>query len=220
MRGDPAPHDGWFDKVLEMFPPMLHKWFLDRFPEPTSWFEARLKFSRSAAAWSMVGHILGLGDRHGENLLLDASSGDVVHVDFAMLFDKGLQLTKPEMVPFRLTQNMIDGCGLSGYEGVFRKTCEIVLQVSRENKETLMSVLDTIVNDPLVEWTSGARGGVNSLAHDALKRIESRLSGVVVGVGAAPSLPLSPEGQADRLIFEASNKANLAQMYIWWMPWF
>lgn len=220
MRGDPAPHDGWFDKVLEMFPPMLHKWFLDRFPEPTSWFEARLKFSRSAAAWSMVGHILGLGDRHGENLLLDASSGDVVHVDFAMLFDKGLQLTKPEMVPFRLTQNMIDGCGLSGYEGVFRKTCEIVLQVSRENKETLMSVLDTFVNDPLVEWTSGARGGVNSLAHDALKRIESRLSGVVVGVGAAPSLPLSPEGQADRLIFEASNKANLAQMYIWWMPWF
>ena len=138
-----------------------------------------------------LGHGLGLGDRHGENLLLDASSGDVVHVDFAMLFDKGLQLTKPEMVPFRLTQNMIDGCGLSGYEGVFRKTCEIVLQVSRENKETLMSVLDTFVNDPLVEWTSGARGGVNSLAHDALKRIESRLSGVVVGVGAAPSTTMA-----------------------------
>ena len=32
--------------------------------------------------------MMGLGDRHGENLLLDASTGDVVHVDFSCLFDK------------------------------------------------------------------------------------------------------------------------------------
>ena len=31
---------------------------------------------------------MGLGDRHGENMLFDASSGDVVHVDFSCLFDK------------------------------------------------------------------------------------------------------------------------------------
>lgn len=43
----------------------------------------------------------GLGDRHGENILIDMSSGDVVFVDFACLFDKGLTLEKPEMVPFR-----------------------------------------------------------------------------------------------------------------------
>lgn len=35
-----------------------------------------------------VGHIVGLGDRHGENILVDASSGDVVHVDFSCLFDR------------------------------------------------------------------------------------------------------------------------------------
>ena len=38
--------------------------------------------------WSMVGHIVGLGDRHGENILLDATTGDAVHVDFAFLFDR------------------------------------------------------------------------------------------------------------------------------------
>lgn len=43
----------------------------------------------------------GLGDRHGENILVDQSNGDVVHVDFSCLFDKGLTLEKPEMVPFR-----------------------------------------------------------------------------------------------------------------------
>lgn len=42
---------------------------------------------------------------------------------------QGLILEVPEMVPFRLTQNLIDGFGVSGYEGVFRKSCEITLQV-------------------------------------------------------------------------------------------
>ena len=54
-----------------------------------------------AAVWCMVGHMVGLGDRHGENILIDCSSGDVVHVDFSCIFDKGLTLQKPEMVPFR-----------------------------------------------------------------------------------------------------------------------
>lgn len=58
-----------------------------------------------------------LGDRHGENILLDETNGDTAHVDFNCLFDKGLTFDKPEMVPFRLTHNMIDGLGVSGYEG-------------------------------------------------------------------------------------------------------
>lgn len=29
-----------------------------------------------------VGHVIGLGDRHSENILVDTSSGDCVHVDF------------------------------------------------------------------------------------------------------------------------------------------
>lgn len=36
----------------------------------------------------MVGYILGLGDRHGENILFDAKCGDCVHVDFNCLFKK------------------------------------------------------------------------------------------------------------------------------------
>jgi serine/threonine-protein kinase ATR len=53
-----------------------------------------------------------------------------------------------------------------------------------------------------------------------MSNIEARLQGVVVGVGAAPSLPLSVEGQAHRLIQEAVSLENLGRMYIWWMPWF
>ena len=38
-------HAMLLDKVLQKFPPMLHKWFLQHFSEPSTWLEARLKFS-------------------------------------------------------------------------------------------------------------------------------------------------------------------------------
>jgi serine/threonine-protein kinase ATR len=47
-----------------------------------------MKFSRTLAVMSFVGYVLGLGDRHSENILLDATSGAAVHVDFNCLFEK------------------------------------------------------------------------------------------------------------------------------------
>ncbi|EXB24045.1 Serine/threonine-protein kinase ATR [Morus notabilis] len=185
-------------KILPMFPPIFHRWFLTTFSEPAAWFRARTAYAHTTAVWSMVGHIVGLGDRHGENILFDSTTGDCVHVDFSCLFDKGLQLEKPELVPFRLTQNMIDGLGITGYEGIFLRVCEITLSVLRMHRETLMSVLETFIHDPLVEWTKSQRSsGVevqNPHAQRAISNIEARLQGVVVGVGAAPSLPLAVEG--------------------------
>ena len=49
--------------------------------------------------------------------------------------------------------------------------------------------------------------------------LAGRLTGTLLGVSSMPSLPLSTEGQAHRLIEEAVDKNNLGQMYIWWMPW-
>lgn len=65
-----------------------------------------LRFSGSVAVISIVGYILGLGDRHLDNILVDFSSGDVVHIDYNVCFDKGLRLKIPEIVPFRLTHTI------------------------------------------------------------------------------------------------------------------
>ena len=114
--------------------------------------EARAAFGRSAAVWSMVGHVIGLGDRHGDNVLMDNASGECVHVDFDVLFDKGMVLTRPEIVPFRFTPNMLDAMGLAGYEGIFRRVSETTMQTLRSQKDVLISVLDPLIHDPLVEW--------------------------------------------------------------------
>jgi phosphatidylinositol kinase/protein kinase (PI-3 family) len=48
---------------------------------------------------------------------------------------------------------IIDAMGYTGYEGVFRRTCEIALDLLRRNRETLMCILDAFLQDPLFDWT-------------------------------------------------------------------
>ncbi|KAJ1515917.1 hypothetical protein HMI54_011357 [Coelomomyces lativittatus] len=88
FRDAPEKLLGNFHILLKKCPPLLHMWFAESFPGPRSWFQARLNFTRTCAVMSMVGYILGLGDRHCENILLDIDSGDFIHVDFNCLFEK------------------------------------------------------------------------------------------------------------------------------------
>jgi len=74
------------------YPPVLWEWFVEEFSGPTAWLESRTKFSRTLAVMSFVGYVLGLGDRHSENILLDATTGAAVHVDFNCLFEKVFRL--------------------------------------------------------------------------------------------------------------------------------
>jgi ataxia telangiectasia mutated family protein len=37
---------------------------------------------------SMAGHIIGLGDRHPANILLDTRTADAVHIDLGIAFEQ------------------------------------------------------------------------------------------------------------------------------------
>jgi phosphatidylinositol kinase/protein kinase (PI-3 family) len=41
--------------------------------------------------------------------------------------------------------------------GVYRIACEVTMQLLRDNKDSLMSVLDAFIYDPLVEWEDEKR---------------------------------------------------------------
>ncbi|KAL1687363.1 armadillo-type protein [Schizophyllum commune] len=117
------------------------------------WLERRACYTRSLAVNSMVGHILGLGDRHPSNILLERSTGKIVHIDFGDCFEVAMHREKfPEKIPFRLTRMLTQAMEVSGIEGSFRNTCEITMQVLRDNKESLMAVLEAFVYDPLINW--------------------------------------------------------------------
>lgn len=203
------------DKILGTFKPTLHEWFTELYPEPDTWFAARLRYARSAAVMSITGHVLGLGDRHGENILLEESTGGVFHVDFNCLFDKGLTFEKPELVPFRLTHNMVDAMGAYGYEGPFRKSSELTLGLLRQNSDTLMTILETFLYDPTTDFIGKKKRttlGVPETPQEILDSVQAKLKGLLKD----ETVPLSVEGYVDALIQQATSPFNLASMYIGW----
>ena len=56
---------------------------------------------------SMAGYILGLGDRHPCNIMLERNSGKIIHIDFGDTFEAAIQRDKYVV------------SGLSGVLGVF-----------------------------------------------------------------------------------------------------
>lgn len=114
-----------------------------------SWLDRRTNYTRSLAVMSMVGYILGLGDRHPSNLMLDRVTGKIVHIDFGDCFEVAMHREKyPERVPFRLTRMLTYAMEVSNIEGSYRTTCEHVMRVLRNNKESVMAVLEAVSQIP------------------------------------------------------------------------
>ncbi|ERT00909.1 Atypical/PIKK/FRAP protein kinase [Sporothrix schenckii ATCC 58251] len=118
-----------------------------------AWLERRTNYTRSLGVMSMVGYILGLGDRHPSNLMLDRGTGKIIHIDFGDCFEVAMKREKyPERVPFRLTRMLTYAMEVSNIEGSFRITSVHVMRVLRANKDSVMAVLEAFIHDPLLTW--------------------------------------------------------------------
>ena len=144
-----------FLEICANFPPAMKYFFLEKFPTSGAYYLARTAYTKSAATNSMVGHILGIGDRHTNNILIDNVTGELIHIDLGIAFEQGKILPTPEKIPFRLSQDVVDGFGPAGVEGVFRKNCERTMKVLREHKAALVTVLEVLLHDPLFNWSVG-----------------------------------------------------------------
>lgn len=51
-------------------------------------------------------------------------------------------LPTPETIPFRLTRDVVDGMGVFAIEGVFRRCCEKTLDVLKDSKEALITIVE------------------------------------------------------------------------------
>ena len=73
---------------------------------------SKKKYIISMAIWSMTSFLVGLGDRHPGNIMINKMSGEIIHIDFGYVALKGLSLGVPEIVDFRFTLNLRKNLGL------------------------------------------------------------------------------------------------------------
>jgi len=192
-------------------------------PNSEVWMSRRCNFTRSTAVMSMVGYILGLGDRHPSNIMLHRHTGKVIHIDFGDCFEVAMKREKyPEKIPFRLTGMLVKAMEVSGIEGNFKTTCAHAMTVMREQSESLLAVLDTFVHDPLINWRLDAdtphaqndpENGLNAEAVKVMGRIMEKLTGRDFGTKV-----LSVPEQVDALLSLATSSENLVQCYTGWCP--
>ena len=220
-----------YRRVTDKFSPVMRYFFLERFPNPDEWFVKRLAYSRSTAAISILGHVLGLGDRHGHNILLDETTGEVVHIDLGVAFETGRVLPVPEVVPFRLTRDLVDAMGITATEGVFRRCCNFTLEALRAESYSIMTILDVLRYDPLYSWSISpvrvkrmqesqndgaaeptAALGTRKQDVDGPSEADRALTVVEKKLGKS----LSVEATVNELIRQATDERNLAVLYCGW----
>ncbi|CAD0105917.1 unnamed protein product, partial [Aureobasidium uvarum] len=220
-----------YREVAARHQPVLRHFFFERFQDPDDWFQKRLNYTRSTATISILGWILGLGDRHCHNILLDEKSGEAIHIDLGVAFEAGRVLPIPEVVPFRLTRDIVDGMGVTKTEGVFRRCCEFSMDALRAEKDAIMTLLNVLRYDPLYSWTvsplkarrmqdpsrDGDDGG-NGLG-SASKRPEDEAGEAARALAIVEkklSKTLSTAATVNELIQQASDERNLAVLFAGW----
>ncbi|CAI5726134.1 unnamed protein product [Peronospora destructor] len=161
------------------------------------WLDRRTNYTRSLAVMSMVGYILGLGDRHPSNLMLHRFTGTIVHIDFGDCFEVAMDREKyPEKIPFRLTRMLTNAMEVSGIEGNFRFSCESVMAVLRENRHSLMAMLEAFVHDPLINWRLLSATNVPPTSHAGSSVASSVVSSSIVS---------SMNSESDESMYEPSE---------------
>ncbi|WVF72152.1 hypothetical protein IAT40_006964 [Kwoniella sp. CBS 6097] len=140
-------------------------------------------FVRSCAGYSVLTYVLGVGDRHLDNLML-APDGHFFHVDFGYILGRD---PKPYPPPVKVCKEMVDAMGgtSSSHYARFQSLCYTAFIGLRKNANLILNLValmvDAGIQDIQLEpdkavWKVQEKFMLDLSEEDAIKQFEALLN--------------------------------------------
>lgn len=121
-------------------------------PTVESFFMMRRNLITSYGTMCIAHWILGIGDRHLQNTLIVVESGRCLGIDFGLAFDAGVDQRIPELMPFRLTSQILGLLKPFTEKDLLGTIMIYALRAMKNGQGPILSCMDVFVHEPL-NWT-------------------------------------------------------------------
>lgn len=139
---------------------VLLQWLREQNPNPTHLAKAIENFTLSCAGYCVATYVLGIGDRHSDNIMI-CRNGQLAHIDFGHFLGnfKSKFGVKRERVPFVLTDDFIyiitnGGDRTSREFTKFRKICEDAFLLLRNHGSLFINLFSLMLSCEIPELTT------------------------------------------------------------------
>ncbi|GFR71479.1 DNA-dependent protein kinase catalytic subunit [Elysia marginata] len=124
---------------------------------PEAFYVLRSTLLRSHSVVCICQYLLGIGDRHLSNFMVNLKTGHMVGIDFGHAFGSATQfLPVPELMPFRLTRQLTNLNMPLQVKGQMESCMRHVLRALRADSDLLLSTMDVFVKEPSLDWMNFA----------------------------------------------------------------
>ena len=119
------------DKKLKLY-------FKDNIDNPEQFNKILEKFINSLAGYCAVNYILGIADRHNENIMV-RKNGNIFHIDFGYILGNEPNFS---FIPFKISKDMVECMGGKDSENYkkFTQKCVNTYLELRENARTILNM--------------------------------------------------------------------------------
>ena len=118
-----------------------------------SFLAMRATFASSLAALTVAQYVLGIGDRHLDNFMIEPATGRAIAIDFGMAFGHATyMLPVPELMAVRLTAQMTSFLQPLDTSVLLKAAMQHTLGALKDKRDDLLRLMEVFVAEPLLDW--------------------------------------------------------------------